>query len=217
MGRMVVRDAAGPATPGARRGRGGDADRDRTGAAPSAGGAPTTDAAGRRVLYWHDPMVPGQRFDKPGKSPFMDMMLVPVYADAGADEGTLAISPRLAQSFGVRLIEAKAGTLGGGFSAPGTLVVDERTIVAVQARVQGYVEKLLVRATYDSVRAGQPLAELYVPEWLAAQEELLALKASAQPGRRRDWSTRRGCGWGCSACPPRRSRGSSAKAGRRRG
>jgi Cu(I)/Ag(I) efflux system membrane fusion protein len=165
----------------------GDAAAPATGSAPTAapataGGAPSTDAAGRKVLYWHDPMVPGQRFDKPGKSPFMDMMLVPVYADEGADSGTLSISPRLAQNFGVRLVEAKAGTLGGGFSAPGTLVVDERTIVAVQARVQGYVEKLLVRATYDSVRAGQPLAELYVPEWLAAQEELLALKGSAQPG-----------------------------------
>jgi Cu(I)/Ag(I) efflux system membrane fusion protein len=144
-------------------------------------GAAPADAGGRKVLYWHDPMVPGQRFDRPGKSPFMDMQLVPVYADA-ADEGAVTISPRLAQSFGVRLIEAKEGALAGGFSAPGTLVVDERTIVAVQARVQGYVEKLLVRATYDSVRAGQPLAELYVPEWLAAQEELLALKGSAQPG-----------------------------------
>lgn len=36
---------------------------------------------GKKVLYWHDPMVPGQRFDKPGKSPFMDMQLVPVYAE----------------------------------------------------------------------------------------------------------------------------------------
>ena len=35
-------------------------------------------ANGRRILYWHDPMVPGQKFDKPGKSPFMDMQLVPV-------------------------------------------------------------------------------------------------------------------------------------------
>ncbi|TMH08408.1 MAG: efflux RND transporter periplasmic adaptor subunit, partial [Betaproteobacteria bacterium] len=33
-------------------------------------------ATGRKVLYWHDPMVPGQKFDKPGKSPFMDMQLV---------------------------------------------------------------------------------------------------------------------------------------------
>jgi len=71
-------------------------------AATSAAGSPAPAAAtdatgnkmlyddkGRRVLYWHDPMVPGQKFDKPGKSPFMDMQLVPVYADEGADEGTV--------------------------------------------------------------------------------------------------------------------------------
>lgn len=29
-----------------------------------------SDKEGRKVLYWHDPMVPGQKFDKPGKSPF---------------------------------------------------------------------------------------------------------------------------------------------------
>ena len=52
------------------------------------------DDKGRRVLYWHDPMVPGQKFDKPGKSPFMDMQLVPVYADEGVDEGTVKVSPR---------------------------------------------------------------------------------------------------------------------------
>ena len=33
---------------------------------------------GRPILYYHDPMVPGKRFDAPAKSPFMDMMLVPV-------------------------------------------------------------------------------------------------------------------------------------------
>src|SRR3546814_10246627 len=37
----------------------------------------------RQVLYWYDPMVPTQHFDKPGKSPFMDMELVPKYADEG--------------------------------------------------------------------------------------------------------------------------------------
>ena len=52
----------------------------------------------------------------------------------------------------------------------------------MQARSPGYVERLLVRAQYDAVAAGQRLAELYVPEWLAAQEELLALKASSRPG-----------------------------------
>jgi Cu(I)/Ag(I) efflux system membrane fusion protein len=37
------------------------------------------------------------------------------------------------------------------------------------------VERLHVRATLDSVVQGQPLAELYVPEWVAAQEEYLAI------------------------------------------
>ena len=41
-------------------------------------------ATGKPVLYYHDPMVPGKRFDAPAKSPFMDMMLVPVYGGAGA-------------------------------------------------------------------------------------------------------------------------------------
>src|SRR5437867_427391 len=52
-------------------------------------------ATGRKVLYWHDPMVPGQKFDKPGKSPFMDMQLVPVYADEAGAEGSVKIDPRM--------------------------------------------------------------------------------------------------------------------------
>ena len=34
-------------------------------------------AGAGKVLYWYDPMFPNQKFDKPGKSPFMDMQLVP--------------------------------------------------------------------------------------------------------------------------------------------
>jgi len=152
-------------------------------ATPSAAATTSASAAtdaGRKILYWHDPMVPGQRFDKPGKSPFMDMDLVPVYADA-APEGGVTISARQRQNFGMRTAVVTQGTLNTGFSAVGAVGIDERSLVAVQARSPGYVERLLVRAQYDSVVAGQPLADLYVPEWLAAEEEWLALKSSAQP------------------------------------
>jgi len=155
-------------------------------ATPATGAPAATDAAkvvdGRKVLYWHDPMVPGQRFDKPGKSPFMDMQLVPVYADAGSDDARVTISARQLQNFGMRTAAAMEGRLETGFTAAGVVGIDERALVAVQARSQGYVEKLHVRAQFDSVAAGQPLAELYVPDWLAAQEEWLALRASSQPG-----------------------------------
>ncbi len=150
--------------------------------ADAAGNKLLYDDKGRRVLYWHDPMVPGQKFDKPGKSPFMDMQLVPVYADEGVDEGTVKVSPRLAQNFGVRTVEAREGSLATGFTAVGAIAVDERTLTGVQSRVQGFVERLHVRATFDGVRAGQPIADLFVPEWVAAQEEYLALKGSSQPG-----------------------------------
>ena len=39
----------------------------------------------KEVLYWYDPMYPQQHFDEPGPSPFMDMELVPRYANGGDD------------------------------------------------------------------------------------------------------------------------------------
>jgi len=151
-------------------------------AADAASGAPAD--AERKPLYWHDPMVPGPKFDKPGPSPFMDMQLVPVYADAGADQGTVTISPRTTQNLGIRTVEVTMGRMNTGLSTVGAVSIDERTMVTVQSRVSGYIEKLHVRAQYDPVTRGQPLAEIYAPEWLSAQEEYLALKRSNQPAVR---------------------------------
>ncbi|MDB5863627.1 MAG: efflux transporter periplasmic adaptor subunit [Betaproteobacteria bacterium] len=149
----------------------------RTPAAPTA----ATDqkagaAADRKVLYWHDPMVPGQKFDKPGKSPFMDMDLVPVYSDAGAEQGTVAISPRVQQNLGVRTAEVTTGTLDSTVEAVGSVAFNERDVALVQARANGYIEKLFTRAPLDPVRKGQSLAELYVSDWVAAQEEYLSVR-----------------------------------------
>jgi Cu(I)/Ag(I) efflux system membrane fusion protein len=135
--------------------------------------------SGRKVLYWHDPMVPGQKFDKPGKSPFMDMQLVPVYADSGGDEAAVAISSRVQQNLGVRTTEVKQGVLTSTVEAVGSVAYDERDVAVVQARSNGFLERLYVRAPLDPVRKGQPLAELYVPDWVAAQEEFLSAKRIA--------------------------------------
>ncbi len=154
--------------------RQGSADASAVAATAPAGTAAGAD--GRRVLYWHDPMVPGRKFDKPGKSPFMDMQLVPVYADAGADEGTVSVSPRVQQNLGIRTAEVVSGSLAGSIEAVGSIAFNERDQAVVQARATGYVERLHVRATLDAVKKGQRLADLYVPEWIAAQEEFLAVQ-----------------------------------------
>ena len=146
------------------------------GVAPAGGGPQQKVPADKKILYWHDPMAPGQKFDKPGKSPFMDMQLVPVYADGNGDAGSVTISPRVQQNLGVRTAEVTTGTLAAAVEAVGTVDFNERDQAVVQARSNGFVEKLHVRAPLDPVRKHQPLAELYVPEWVAAQEEYLSVR-----------------------------------------
>jgi len=136
---------------------------------------------GKKILYWHDPMVPGPRFDKPGKSPFMDMELVPFYADsAEADGASVSISPRVQQNLGVRTAEVEQGSISLGVETVGSAAYNERDAAVVQARSNGFLERLYVRAPLDPVRRGQPLAEVYVPDWVAAQEEFLSARRIAQ-------------------------------------
>ena len=148
----------------------------------------------RKVLYWYDPMYPQQKFDKPGKSPFMDMQLVPKYADETPDgemrqPGTVSISPQVVQNLGVRTAEAKRGSLEQRFEAVGSVAYNERGVVQLQARANGFVEKLHARAPLDPVKQGQPLIEILFPEWAGAQEEYLLLRkgdaALAQAARQR--------------------------------
>lgn len=136
----------------------------------------TDPVTGSKIIYYHDPMVPSSQFDKPAKSPFMDMMLVPVYAQSEADQGTVIVSPRIQQNLGLRTALVTEGTLSPTVSAVGSIAFNERDQAIIQARATAYVERLYVRATLDRVSKGQPLVDLYVPDWVAAQEEFLAIQ-----------------------------------------
>jgi Cu(I)/Ag(I) efflux system membrane fusion protein len=149
--------------------------------APATPGQSTAVEAGsadsRKVLYWYDPMKPEARFDKPGKSPFMDMQLVPKYADA-ATGSSVQVDPRLAQSLGVRLATVTRQSVAGSIEAVGTLGFNERDVVVVQTRSGGFVERVYGHAPGDVVAAGAALADVLVPEWAGAQHEYLAVRAT---------------------------------------
>ena len=134
---------------------------------------PTT---GKKILYYQDPMAPASKFDKPAKSPFMNMMLVPVYADGDTDSSNVTVSSRVQQNLGVRTAPVSAGVLSPQVSAVGSIAYNERDQAIVQARATGFVERLHVRATLDRVAKGQPLVDLHVPDWIAAQEEFLSVR-----------------------------------------
>ena len=137
---------------------------------------PPSPAPERKPLYWHDPMVPNQRFDKPGKSPFMDMELVPVYAaQSSSTDNSVTIDSRIAQNLGVRTALVVEGKLASTLTAVGNVAYNEREVALVQARSNGFVEQVYVRTPLESVKKGQPLAEVTVPDWIAAQEEYLTV------------------------------------------
>jgi len=131
-----------------------------------------------KALYWYDPMFPQHHFDQPGKSPFMDMALVPKYADDGRAATGVHIDPRVTQNLGLRQAVVERVPLVTVVEASGILGFNERDVSVEQARVGGFVERVWPLAPGDMIGAGQPLAELLVPEWTAAQHEMLALRAS---------------------------------------
>jgi Cu(I)/Ag(I) efflux system membrane fusion protein len=123
-------------------------------------------------------MAPTQKFDKPGKSPFMDMQLVPKYADEVEAQPGLSVSPQAQQSLGLRVAVADKRALSSSVDAVGTVTLNERDVSIVQARGNGFVERVYARAPGDVIAAGAPIADLLQPEWLAAQQEFLAVRAT---------------------------------------
>lgn len=138
------------------------------------GGEGASSAECANVLYWYDPMVPAQRFDKPGKSPFMDMQLVPKCAGESASAG-VQIDSGLVQNFGVRTAEAEYGVLEPEVTVTGVLAYNGRDVAIVQPRAGGFVQRTYGRAPDDVVARGAPLADILVPDWGGAQQEYLAV------------------------------------------
>jgi len=127
-------------------------------------------------LYWVAPMDPNYRRDKPGKSP-MGMDLIPVYEEDGGGEdigpGAVSIAPEVVQNLGVRTAEVVRQPMHSEIRTVGYIQYDEDKLVHVHPRISGWIEKLHVNSSGDPVSEGQPLYEIYSPELVNAQEELL--------------------------------------------
>ena len=140
-----------------------------------------TPADSRKILYYYDPMFPNQKFDKPGKSPFMDMQLVAKYADEGGAAPGVAVDPSARQSLGIRAVAAEMGSLAATLDVTGTVDFNQRDVAIVQARSGGFVERVYRLAPGDVVRAGAPIADVQSPDWGGAQTEYLSVKRLGRP------------------------------------
>lgn len=99
----------------------------------------------RKVLYWYDPMSPQQKFDKPGKSPFMDMELKPRYADAAADSAAISIDPSLTRKSRFCSGHSHSRRATSNLDVVGVLAFNERDVAVIQSRTAGFVERVYAR------------------------------------------------------------------------
>ncbi len=136
----------------------------------------------RRVLYWYDPMKPEVHFDHPGKSPFMDMQLEPKYAEEAPATGAVALPRGLSvvriplerrQEIGVTTARVGKRAISGAVETNGVVAEEESRVHAVNAKFSGYIQKLYVDRTGQSVRRGQPLLSVYSPDLVSTERELL--------------------------------------------
>ncbi|WP_049007679.1 efflux RND transporter periplasmic adaptor subunit, partial [Enterobacter cloacae] len=137
-------------------------------------------ASERKVLFWYDPMKPDVKFDKPGKSPFMDMDLVPKYADENSEKSSagIRIDPTQVQNLGLKTQKVTRGALNYSQTIPANVSYNEYQFVIVQARSEGFVEKVYPLTIGDHVKKGTPLIDITIPDWVEAQSEFLLLSGT---------------------------------------
>ncbi|HEV2548411.1 MAG TPA: efflux RND transporter periplasmic adaptor subunit [Stellaceae bacterium] len=149
-------------------------------ASPASASAPPASQPKGRILYYRNPMGLADTSPVPKKDS-MGMEYIPVLEGEDADDaGTVKISPTRVQTLGVRTAPAELRKIARTIRAVGTVQADERRLFVVNTKFEGWIEKLHVNATGQSVRRGEPLMEIYAPDLVVAEQEYLLAWRSLQ-------------------------------------
>jgi len=134
--------------------------------------SPKAAAGARRILYYHDPMHPAYKSDKPGIAPDCGMQLEPVYSDeegaaagptdgSSAPPGTVRISPEKQQLIGVRVEEVRKAGREENLRILGRVAADEARLYKVNAGADGLVREVGSATTGSLVKKEEVLASYY--------------------------------------------------------
>lgn len=144
--------------------------------------APAQPVASSAAMQYMCPMHPQIVRDGPSQCPICGMDLVPkvlnnaAAAAAPANLDQVSQAPNAAVLAAVGTVRPVAeGLAADTLTLPGVVDYDPRRSRAVAARFGGRIEQLAVRFNYQPVRRGQKLLELYSPELVTAEQELIFL------------------------------------------
>ena len=123
---------------------------------------------------WTCSMHPSIRNPEPGSCPICGMDLIPLQPNSGlGDPHLFEMSENALRLANVQTLKLGTSSAAREIRLNGRISVDEGKMAVQTSDVPGRIDRLLVDFTGESVEQGQPLAQVYSPELLTAQEELL--------------------------------------------
>ncbi|CAM5210443.1 efflux RND transporter periplasmic adaptor subunit [Alishewanella longhuensis] len=131
-------------------------------------------------------MHPQIRFTDPNaRCPICGMALIPVPQDDAAEseaastQGVLRLSPRAAALLQTAVTPVKKAAETHSFTLPGRLAADQSRLQTLSAWTSGRIEQAYVNRTAQQVTAGEPMLEIFSPDLIVIQQELLQAKQLA--------------------------------------
>jgi Cu(I)/Ag(I) efflux system membrane fusion protein len=145
-------------------------------------GVSAGDATARQIYTCS--MHPQVRLDRPGKCPICEMPLIPAGGTGLSSDAApvLTLSEHALAMAGVETTAVAYRELSRHLRAVGKVQYNEPSLATVTARVDGYAEKLFVNVTGVTIKAGDHLAEVYSPDLVVAQQELLIALQDGEAG-----------------------------------
>jgi membrane fusion protein, copper/silver efflux system len=159
-------------------------------AAANAGGG--GNIASPEITSYRSTMMPGEVSETPRKDS-MGMDMVPVYAPEGS---MLELSDHARAMASVETVAVERRKLIREIRVIGKVQYNETGLANVTTRVEGYVERLFVDYTGVEVKPGDHLVEIYSPDLVVAQQEMLIALESARNSKLIESSTRKLRRWG---------------------
>jgi len=131
---------------------------------------------------WTCSMHPNIQLPEFGQCPICFMDLIEVTLDSGAELTGLrqiSLSESARRLARVEVTPVRRGTAAATVRMVGKVDYDETRVKTLTAWINGRIDKLHIAYTGSQVRTGQPVAEMYSPELLTAQAELIEAVAAA--------------------------------------
>lgn len=127
--------------------------------------------AGRLAGRLHKPAAPAAEAEQP--MPGMPGM-------APTTETGIRVNPNFVQDFAVTTTVAERGPIPVNIRTIGILGYNEKNIVSVNTKFEGWIERAYVNYIGQPVRKGEILFEIYSPQLVTTQQEYLATAEYAQ-------------------------------------